>query len=297
MARTFLAFIWTSSRPILFLLFAIFDCCSASASSYSASLIFPLLYSNELSNRLKIEWRLHLSSYPHNLPTWREREKLIGEFTGERKKGKRAWFFDFQRQRYFLTDSIISHSPIDVLQSVHFFFSLSSLANRMSASQTQLSPHHLCLSDLWISKSERRKCSMYNSIEGREYMEPSLTIQRNGKIQLINSASSAISNKICRLIYLFWSAMNLIKLRRIRIIRPQRHGPSISLFFFGPSLRSLLKLKFYAAIEIIQPFFFSSPFSLSHYLQVLWMKTITANILRKQWNFIGHLSTGHNFHK
>lgn len=53
----------------------------------------------------------------------------------------------------------------------------------------------------------------------------------------------------------------------------------------------LLKLKFYVAIEIIQPFFpFFFLFAGSE------MKTITANILKKQWNFIGTFRRAH-FHK
>lgn len=90
----------------------------------------------------QIGWKLSGDCTFHRILTTcqpEEREKLIGEFTGERKKGKRAWFFDFQRQRYFLTDSIISHSPIDVLQSVHFF-SLS-LRWRIACLQVRLNSH------------------------------------------------------------------------------------------------------------------------------------------------------------
>lgn len=222
---------------------------------------------------------------------------------GRGKKVNEHDFLIFSGNDIFWLTASFHIVPLTFCKAFIFFLSLFVGESHVCKSDSTLTSPSLFERSLDFKVREEKmfnECTQNtnnNSIERREYMEPSLTIQRNGKIQLINSASSAISNKICRLIYLFWSAMNLIKLRRIRIIRPQRHGPSISLFFFGPSLRSLLKLKFYAAIEIIQPFFFSSPFSLSHYLQVLWMKTITANILRKQWNFIGHLSTGHNFHK
>lgn len=77
------------------------------------------------------------------------------------------------------------------------------------------------------------------------------------------------------------------KKKRIRRTNKEWKRPleqtKISLFFHG---KSLWKLKFYAAIEIIQPFFFRlAPLGLVHSV-VFEMETITANILKKQSNFI-----------